>query len=162
MQIPSEISLPVKKALSRLSIGDLTTGEMLAYLTDPRRKTTAFSPEIAERTVALLVSQGFLDDKRYLKLMVKRLEEKGYGPRRIRQELVRHRFPNRYIEAVMQREVNLPRRAVSFLQKKAGAEKAARSPEGRKKLIDSLVRFGYDYSTARIAVQAFSKTDDFE
>ncbi len=159
MQIPPEISSCVKKALSRLSIGDMTAGEMFSYLSDPNRKSTAFSEEIAERTIALLISEGFLDDKRYLKLFVRRLDEKGYGPRRIRQELVRHRFPPRYVEAAMNRNVDHSRRALRFLQKKAGADQNAKTPEGRKKLVDALVRYGYDYSTARGAVENFSKTE---
>ena len=160
MQIPAELSVCTKKALARLSMGDLTAGEMLAYLSDPRRKSTAFPKEIAERTVSLLVAEGFLDDKRYFRLFVKRLDEKGYGPRRIRQELSRHLFPPRYIEAAMEREVDYTRRALRFLQKKAGAAELAQTPAGRKKLCDALLRYGYDYSAAGGAVKLFSQCDD--
>lgn len=162
MQIPAELSLSVKKALWRLSLGDLTAGEMLAYLTDPRRKSTAFPQEIAERTVSLLISEGFLDDKRYLQLLVRRLDAKGFGPRRIRQELSRHRFPPRYVEAALARNVDYTRRALRFLQKKAGAAELSSTPEGRKKLCDALVRYGYDYATAGSAVGLFSQKEEEE
>lgn len=162
MQVPAELSLCTKKALSRLSMGDLTAGEMLAYLSDPRRKSTAFPKEIAERTVSLLVAEGFLDDKRYLKLFVKRLDEKGYGPRRMKGELSRHLFPPRYIEATMERKIDYTRRALRFLQKKAGAADLAKTPEGRKKLCDALLRYGYDYTAAGSAVKLFSQNEENE
>lgn len=160
MEIPKELSDSVKKALNRLSIGDLTCGEMKAYLTDRHRKTY-FSNEIAERTVCLLVQEGFLDDKRYLKLFVRHLDEKCYGPRRIRQELVRHRFPDSYVEAALSRNVDYSARALKFLKKKSMASQLGQTPEGRKKLQDALIRYGYDYATALGAVKKFSQEDDF-
>ncbi len=160
MEIPKELSESVKRALNRLSIGDLTCGEMQAYLTDRNRKAY-FAPEIAERTVCLLVQEGFLDDKRYLKLFVRHLDEKCYGPRRIRQELVRHRFPASYVDAALARSIDYLPRAVKLLKKKAGASELAKTEAGRKKLQDALVRFGYDYSTALGAVKQFSREDDF-
>ena len=159
MEIPKELSESVKRALSRLSIGDMTCAEMQAYLTDRQRKIS-FPSEIAERTVCLLAGEGFLDDKRYLKLFVRHLDEKCYGPRRIRQELVRHRFPFSYVEAALSRNVDYGERALRFLKKKRGADVLAQTPEGRKKLQDALVRYGYDYSTARGAVNNFSRVDD--
>jgi regulatory protein len=160
MEIPKDLSESVKRALNRLSIGDLTCGEMQAYLTDPGRKV-CFSREIAERTVCLLVQQGFLDDKRVLKLFVRTLDEKCFGPMRIRQELTRHRFPPSYVEAALNRRIDYSARALKFLGKKAGAQELAKTPAGRKKLQDALVRYGYDYSTALAAVKNFSREDDF-
>ena len=160
MEIPKDLSESVKRALNRLSIGDLTCGEMQAYLTDRNRKAY-FSAEIAERTVCLLVQEGFLDDKRVLKLFVRHLDEKCYGPRRIRQELIRHRFSASYVEAALARNVDYSARALKLLEKRAGAKELAKTPAGRKKLQDALVRFGYDYSTALGAVKNFSREDDF-
>lgn len=159
MEIPKDLSDSVKRALNRLSIGDLTCGEMQAYLTDRQRKVS-FPAEIAERTVCLLVQEGFLDDKRYLKLFVRHLDEKCYGPKRIRQELVRHRFSAAYVDAALARRIDYTSRAIRFLQKKSGADVLARTPAGRKKLQDALVRYGYDYSTALGAVKAFAQEDD--
>ncbi|MBR5295821.1 MAG: RecX family transcriptional regulator [Clostridia bacterium] len=160
MEIPKELSFGVKKALRRLSMGDLTCGEMFSYLTDPR-KANSVSQEIAQRVVCLLTEEGFLDDKRYLKIFVRHLDEKKFGPRRIRQELIKHRFPTRFVEKVLERNVDYTKRAVAFLEKKAGAEGLCRSPEGRKKLQDALVRYGYDFGTAHAAVEKFSSGVDF-
>ncbi|MBE6712884.1 MAG: hypothetical protein E7580_05110 [Ruminococcaceae bacterium] len=160
MEIPKDLSESVKRALNRLAIGDLTCGEMQAYLTDCRRKVF-FSAEVAERTVCLLVQEGFLDDKRYLKLLVRHLDAKCYGPRRIRQELVRRRFSPSYVEAALSRGVDYSARALKFLKERNGAETLSKTPAGRKKLQDALVRYGYDYSTAVAAVNNFSRDDDF-
>ncbi|MBQ3075243.1 MAG: RecX family transcriptional regulator [Clostridia bacterium] len=160
MEIPKDLSECVKRALNRLNIGDLTCGEMQAYLTDRQRKHS-FSPELAERTVCLLVQEGFLDDKRYLKLFVRHLDEKCYGPGRIRRELIRRRFPPSYVDAALARRIDYSARAYKFLEKKSGAAALAQTPAGRKKLQDALVRYGYDYSTALGAVKQFSREDDF-
>lgn len=160
MEIPKDLSESVKRALNRLAIGDLTCGEMQAYLTDSHRKVF-FPEEIAERTVCLLVQEGFLDDKRCLKLFVRHLDEKCFGPRRIRQELVRHRFSSAYVEAALSRKIDYTARAVKFLKKKSGAAALSATPAGKKKLQDALVRYGYDYSTALAAVNIFSRDDDF-
>ena len=160
MEIPKELSHCVKVALFRLSSGDLTTEEMQSYLSDPRRKNTGFPPEVACRTVELLTAEGFLDDKRYFLSYVKRLDEKLLGPRKIREELRRHKFPPSYIEAALGRKISYGKRARRLLEKKSGAERLKETPEGRKKLVDFLVRQGYDFSTAGSAVKQFSETED--
>ena len=160
MEIPKELSPCVKKALSRLAIGDMTAGEMLEYLSDPYRKNTAFPPDTAERAVSLLIQEGFLDDKRYLRLMLRRLDARLLGPRRIREELVRHRFPSRYVLAALDRCVDYTERATKLLLKKPGACQISSTLPGRKKLMDYLVRQGYDYGTAKTAVDGIGKESE--
>ncbi len=152
MEIPKELSPCVKKALSRLGIGDMTVGEMLDYLSDPYRKNTAFPPEVAERAVSLLIQEGFLDDKRYLRIVLRRLDARLFGPRRIREELVRHRFSPGYVKAALDRSVDYTKRAKMLLDKKPEASQMASTLPGRKKLMDYLARHGYDYGTAKAAV----------
>ncbi len=157
MQIPQGLSSCVNKALYRLSLGDMTVQEMMEYLTSPHRKNTGFSSEEAQRTAELLLAEGFLDDKRYLKVLLRRLEEKGFGPRRIRQELVRHGFSAALIQRVEERRVDYTARALRYLvQTKKAPPKTAQE---RKKLMDSLVRRGYDYTTAAEAVRQITEED---
>lgn len=160
MRIPEDLRSPVNKALYRLSMGDMTCGEMLAYLSDPRRKNTGFSTEIAERVVSFLVENALLDDKRYLRLAVEKLDNALVGPRKIREKLVQHRFPPRYVEAALARNVDYTRRAFKLLTKRAGASAQVKTPAGKKKLMDYLVRQGYDYSTATGAVNRFAEAED--
>lgn len=160
MNVPKELSSCVNKALYRLSVGDLTSTEMFRYLTDPHRKNTGFEEETARRTVELLISEGFLDDKRYFLLYLKRLDEKCVGPRKIREELTRHGFPRRYVEAALARDVFWTGRAVKLLMKKNNAKALTETVAGKKKLMDHLVRQGYDYAAAREAVEGISDTEE--
>ncbi|MBR2616326.1 MAG: RecX family transcriptional regulator [Clostridia bacterium] len=162
MELPKELSSCYHKALYRLSMGDMTTLEMTDYLSDPKRKNTGFSPEIAQRVVAILVEEGFLDDKRYLRLAVAKLDRALAGPRRIREHLTRHRFPTRFVEAALSRSIDYESRALRLLEKRKGAEELALTPQGRKKLTDYLVRQGYDYGTARGAMAKFSDGEDLD
>lgn len=155
MEIPEDLAPALKKALLRLSMGDMTAGEMMGYLTDPHRKATGFPEDVAERCTALLVGEGYLDDLRYLKLCLRRYDARLYGPRRIRQELVKHQFSQKYIEAALNRSVDLKDRAVKALVKREKAKRKETTPAENKKRIDFLVRLGYDFSTARDAVSRF-------
>lgn len=161
MQVPKEVRSCTNKALYRLSMGDLTCGEMMAYLTDPRRKNTAFPPETAQKCVQLLIDQGYLDDQRYLKILVSKMDASLYGPRKIKETLTRHLFPARFIEAALARRINYSRRAVKLLLTRKSALEEAKGDPGKKKLVDFLVRRGYDYATARSAVEQISKEDPF-
>ena len=160
MEIPKELSSPINKALYRLSMGDMTVREMQEYLTDPKRKNTAFPEEIATKAVDFLRQEGFLDDKRYLRLAVAKLDRSLAGKRKIRQVLSRHLFPPAYIEAALNRPIDYAARALALLEKKSGAGETAKTPAGRKKLTDYLIRQGYDYGTAREALSNFSEEDD--
>ena len=160
MEIPEELKLPLKKALSRAEYGDMTVGEMRRYLTDPRRKNTGFAPEIADRVIDLLKNEGVLDDKRVLKNLVKRLDQKHFGPRRIRQELTRRLFAPAYVEAALARNVDYGARADRFLADMPRAAEIAADPAGRKKLADRLIRAGFDSATSYAAVKRLSRADD--
>lgn len=155
MEIPKDLAPALKKALLRLSMGDMTAGEMRDYLSDPRRKATGFSEDVAERCTALLVGEGYLDDLRYLKLCLRRYDARLYGPRRIRQELVKHQFSQKYISAALNRSIDLKNRAIKALEKRERSKKNENTPAENKKRMDFLVRLGYDYTTAREAVSRF-------
>ncbi len=156
MEIPQELRSPVNKALHRLSMGDMTAGEMLSYLSDPRRKNTAFSRQIADRTVNFLLQEGFLDDLRYLKNILRRLDQALVGPRKIRAELTKKCFSARYIEAALEREIDYTDRARRLVSLRKDARELIGTPSGKKKLMDFLVRRGYDYGTASAALGMFS------
>ncbi len=155
MEIPEDLAPALKKALLRLSMGDMTAEEMKGYLTDPRRKATGFPENVAERCVALLLQEGYLDDLRYLKLCLRRYDARLYGPRRIRQELGKHLFSQKYVDAALNRSIDLKERAVKALVKRERSKDTENTPNENKKRIEFLVRLGYDYITAREAVSRF-------
>lgn len=162
MEIPQELKAPLRRALARVEYSDITVGEMEKYLTDPRRRSTGFSPEIARRVIEILLEQGILDDKRSLRSAVRRLDKKLLGPRRIREELRLRLFPPAYVEAALARSVDYDARADRFLAAVPGAAEAALTPAGRKKLAGRLVRAGYDASAAYAAVNRLCKANDID
>lgn len=162
MEIPEEIAPALKKALYRLSMGDLTVGEMKAYLSDPRRKSTGFSEEIAERCTALLVQEGYLDDLRYLKLCLRRLDGKHLGPRRIKQELTKRLFEKKYVDAAMNRSIDYKERARLALNERERVKPRPINPAENKKRTDYLVRLGFDYTTAGDAVSLLVGEDFYD
>ncbi len=159
MEIPKEISSLVNKALYRLSMGDMTCEEMMVYLTDPKRKNTGFPKELAEKCVSFLVKEGYLDDKRYLKWIVRKLDRALVGPRKIRETLVRHRFPPGYVEAALNRDIDYVPRAQKLLESKK--KPTENTMQARKKQMDFLVRQGYDWATARSAMERVWQETDF-
>jgi len=162
MEIPEDLAPALKKALLRLSMGDMTAGEMMTYLTDPHRKATGFPEDVAERCTALLVGEGYLDDLRYLKLCLRHYDARAFGPRRIRQELVKHRFSQKYVEAALNRSIDWKARAVKALEKKVKTKQKDTTPAEYKKSIDFLVRLGYDYTTAKDAVSRLGGDEFFD
>jgi SOS response regulatory protein OraA/RecX len=106
--------------------------------------------------VIFLAENGLLDDKRYLRLAVEKLDRALVGPRKIRETLTKHIFPPRYVEVALARKIDYTRRAFKLLGTRAGAAEHVRTAPGKKKLTDYLVRQGYDYSTAASAVNRFS------
>ena len=159
MEIPKELSPLIKKSLARLALGDLTEEEMFRYLTDPHRKSCGFPEDLAASAVDLLVREGFLDDVRVLKLVLKKTADRSFGPRRVREELVRHRFKKHHIEAVMRRPVDYKARAVRWIRENGAAQALLATPASKKKLADRLVRLGYDYTTAFDAIASVTEDD---
>ena len=143
----------LKKALARLSRGDLTARQMLGYLTEKKLGREPFSREAAEETVRFLLKQGLLDDKRYLRLLLGKMDASFYGPRKIREELTKRKFSPALIERALSRELDEPARARALVEKERKTE-LARNPEGRKKLGAFLVRKGYGYAAANAAIAA--------
>lgn len=160
MEIPQELKLPLQRAVARVEYSDLTVGEMEKYLTDPRRASTGFSPEIAARVIAILREQGLLDDKRTLRAAVRRLDARMFGPRRIREELRRRLFSPAYVEAALARKIDYDARADRFLKTVPGAAALASDPAGRKKLAGRLARAGYDSASSFSAIERLRRGRD--
>jgi SOS response regulatory protein OraA/RecX len=84
------------------------------------------------------------------------MDRSCYGPRKIREILIRHRFPPSYVEAALSRNVDYDKRARKRLDQMPRAKEISQTEPGRKKLVDALVRYGFDFSSARGAVEDLS------
>ena len=86
---------------------------------------------------------GFLDDGRYAGQVVRHYSAKGYGLRKLRDELYRRGIPRDLWDPALE-EAEDPGGAVdAFLEKKL---KGSRDPKEFKKASDALARRGYSWS----------------
>lgn len=107
--------------------------------------------EQAEGVADRLTDLGLLNDGEYARTVVRHYAAKGYGPRRIRDELYRRGVPREYWEDAM--EEREPE--VSQLDKLARQRLRGEPPtrENLKKLSDYLARRGYGWEEISSALE---------
>ena len=81
---PASAEAAKKRALWLLDKRDYSRAELIGKLTEKGYEETA-----AESAVDRLAELGFVDDARYAPIVVRHYAAKGYGARRVRQELQR-------------------------------------------------------------------------
>lgn len=123
-----------------------------------------FGDSIIARTVARLYELAYLDDAAYAKLYVqRRFANKGYGPQRLRSELVRRGIARDLIDstlAVFQEETDTLSKAREQGEKRW--ERLRNEPDRRKrqrKVSDFLVRRGFTYDTVRQVLDELQNDD---
>ena len=134
-----------QKAAALLAARDMSAGELKQKLTEK-----GADPRLAEEAVRRLLELGAIDERAYAASVVRHYAAKGYGKRRIEQELYRHKLPRAlWAEAVE----TLPdtRDTLDALVKKRLAS-APTDRAGLKKLADGLLRRGYGWEEVRAAI----------
>ena len=107
--------------------------------------------ERAEEAADRLTELGLLNDEEYAHTVVRHYAAKGYGPRKIRDELYRRGVPRELWEAAMEeREPDEDRIGRLARQKLRGAEPTR---ENLKKVSDYLVRRGYGWEEISSALE---------
>lgn len=101
--------------------------------------TEVESLQICERLEEL----GFLDDRRYAGQVVRHYSAKGYGLRKLRDELYRRGVPRELWDQALEEAQDSGDAVDAFLEKKL---KGSRDPKELKKASDALVRRGYSWS----------------
>ena len=137
------------KAVSLLASRARTEQEIVSAL-----RQNAYPEQTIARVMARLHEEGYIDDVAFAGQWVSARTAKGMGARRIRQEL--------RLKGVSQHDID---EALDSVDEEEtldaavrAAEKASRGrdlsdPTNRQKIIAALVRRGYDYSTAKTALQ---------
>ena len=101
--------------------------------------TEAESLQICDRLEEL----GFLDDQRYDGQVVRHYSAKGYGLRKLRDELYRRGIPRELWDQALEEAEDSGDAVDAFLEKKL---KGSRDPKELKKASDALSRRGYSWS----------------
>ena len=101
--------------------------------------TESESLQICDRLEEL----GFLNDQRYAGQVVRHYSAKGYGLRKLRDELYRRGVPRELWDQALEEAQDSGDAVDAFLEKKL---KGSRDPKELKKASDALARRGYSWS----------------
>lgn len=104
--------------------------------------------EICDRLEEL----GFLDDGRYARQVVSHYAARGYGARKLRDELYRRGVPREFWDEALEQCEDCSELLDAFLEKKL---KGSRDPKEMKRASDALARRGYSWSEIREALNRY-------
>lgn len=137
------------KAVSLLASRARTEQEIVSTL-----RQNAYPEQTIARVMARLHEEGYIDDAAFAGQWVSARTAKGMGARRIRQELrlkgVSQHDIDEALDSVDEEEAL---RAAVQAAEKASRGRDLSDPADRQKIIAALVRRGYDFSTAKMALQ---------
>lgn len=162
-----------ERAVELLSARPMSRKELVDKLCAPsRRRSKTGAPETetepdpealarqreelrqaAETAADRLVDLGLLNDEEYAKAVVRHYGGKGYGPRKLRDELYRRGVPREFWEAALD-ELEMDRDGLDRLvrQKMKGAEPTR---ENLKKVSDYLARRGFGWEEVSAALRRY-------
>ncbi|MDX1440415.1 MAG: RecX family transcriptional regulator [Rubricoccaceae bacterium] len=124
-----------------------------------RRK--GYDENLIEDTIERLEQNHFLDDESFAASFVRsRFNGSGYGPSRLRADLIKKGVASQIIDralAEFQDEADLKSKAQDLAERRWKKLEREMDPfKRKKKLLDYLVRRGYDYGLARKVVEEMS------
>lgn len=147
-------------ALAGLSVKARTASEVRDSLA---RK--GFAEAIVDDTVDGLERLGLIDDEAYARAFVRdRFAARGYGPARLRQDLMRKGIARATLDAALAELTEAEDLADSATRQAAKKWRALASEtddrKRRKKTMDFLVRRGFGFDTARNAVDDVAEDEE--
>lgn len=151
-----------EKALRLLSGRLMSRKELVDKLTArPRDKEKEPIPEeLAEEAANRLEELGYLNDAEYARTVARHYAAKGYGERKLRDELWKRGVPREYWEQALE-EVQDPTDAMdAFIRRKLMGRTADRETLG--KLSAALARRGYRWEDIRAALSRYGETFEDE
>ena len=140
------------KGLDLLSHRPYGTKELIKKLCEKGHEK-----ESAEKASDRLLELGLLSDEEFARLLANELyERKGYGIKRIKQELVFRGIDREIAEnAIETLDIDTQTRIILVIKKKYLNK--IYDEKGRKRAIDGLMRLGYSYSDIKSALNSISE-----
>ena len=136
-----------QKALALLDKRDYSRAELLRKLEEK-----GIAQPDAEAAVDRLCDLGFVDDARYAPIVVRHYAAKGYGRRRVQQELQRRGIPKELWDRALEQMPEQDETVLRLLRSKLrGADTDDRA--ALKKAADALLRKGYGWDEINAAVE---------
>ena len=137
------------KAVSLLESRARTEKEIVSAL-----RKNAYPEQTIARVMARLHEEGYLNDAAFAEQWTSARTAKGMGARRIRQELrLKGVSQNDIDEALAAADEKEIHQAAVRMAEKAARGRDLSNPGDRQKVIAALARRGYDFSTAKKALQ---------
>ena len=139
------------KGLDFLSRRPYGTKELIKKLCEK-----GFEKESAQKACDRLLELGLLNDEEFARILANELyERKGYGIKRIKQELVFRGIDREIAEnAIESLDIDTQTRIILVIKKKYINK--LDDEKGRKRAIDGLMRLGYSYSDIKTALNSIS------
>ena len=140
------------KGLDLLSRRPHGTKELIKKLCEKGHEKTS-----AEKACDRLLELGLLNDEEFARILSTELyERKGYGIKRIKQELIFRGIDREIAEnAIETLDIDTQNRIILVIKKKYLNK--IDDEKGRKRAIDGLMRLGYSYSDIKNALNSISK-----
>ena len=134
-----------RQAAEMISRRAMSAGELRRKLRDK-----GASPLHAEKAAAWLLDLGAIDEGAYAAMVVRHYASRGYGKRRLEEELYRHQVPREHWEEALAQLPDSRETLDALVRKKLHA--APMDRDGLKKLAASLTRRGYAWEEVRSAI----------
>ncbi len=150
LEYDSRLWKAVKKAFDILSYGDNSKKRLCEKL-----RQRGFDREISESAAEYVEQLGLVDERRQLKHIVEQLIAKGYGPSRIKQELIKKGISGEIISDELDDifcEFDFDEILERTVRRKIDISRLDSSIDGRKyreKIISSFFRYGYSPDSVR-------------
>ena len=141
-----------ERALSLLDKRDYSRKMLIDKITEK-----AISTADAEEVADWLCSLGVVDDSRYAGMVVRHYAAKGYGQRRICEELYRRGIARELWDAALEEMPEQDEAIEKILRNKL---KGDYSPESRKKAAAAAQRRGYGWEEIRAALERLQSEDE--
>lgn len=142
----------IRRGISMLGYGD-QSARRLAY------KLTAkgVDRDTATRAVTYLTERGYIREESTATLRARQGVSKGWGERRIREDLMAHGFTREAVEEAMEdiSDTDWEENCAAAIRKKYGEIPEDRGE--RQKLVAAMMRLGYDTDTVKEAMRTILK-----
>lgn len=150
------VSAVRSKALDLLTSRPLSRRELIQKLTArprDREKEPLATTEQAEETADWLEELGYLNDGEYAKMVARHYSAKGYGDRKVRDELFRRGVPREYWEEALEAAQPPEEGIDAFIR----AKLKGRAPDQKElqKLSAALARRGYRWEEVKEGLRRY-------
>ena len=147
------------RAVAMLAVRACSRGEIAQKL-----QRTGYAPDTVEMVLYKLEKEGFLNDRDFAGLWASYRAGQKYGPRRIAQELRSKGISSEDAEEAMEAisEEDQLEAAETLARKLSARGKPGEDPrKARQRILNAIVRRGYDWETARKAVDRVMEEDEW-